>query len=121
MTTKYRVTCTETEGNWCSQCTGRLYDSREEAQAAIDADETAGPDDYGNTCKVTIETVEIVDCEGPGLHAGYGTHGWSVDDQVGGVWWPSDEARAEIEASDDPAAKAVEICETEPERGEWYF
>lgn len=59
---KYRVTFTaDTEGNWCSQCTMDLYDSREAAQAAIDADETAQPDPYGNTCRPMIEAVEIDD------------------------------------------------------------
>lgn len=60
MTTKYRVTFTaSTEGNWCSQSAGRLYDSREAAQAALDADETARPDAYGNRCRPSIETVEV--------------------------------------------------------------
>jgi hypothetical protein len=44
--------------------------------------------------------------------------GW-VEDREGGVWHPSDEARAEIEASDDPAATAVRICHDTPLRGEW--
>lgn len=44
----------ETDGNWCSQCASQLYATREEAQAAIDADPTAGPDEYGNTCTIEI-------------------------------------------------------------------
>lgn len=46
-----------TEGNWCSQCAGVEYPTREAAQAAIDADETAHPDAYGNTVEVWIEEV----------------------------------------------------------------
>jgi len=42
-----------------------------------------------------------------------------VTDTDGGVWWPSDEAEAEIMASDDPESKAIEIAETEPMRGTW--
>jgi hypothetical protein len=42
-----------------------------------------------------------------------------VRDSEGGVWWPSDDAIAEIEAADDPHAKALEICENQPMRGEW--
>jgi uncharacterized protein YciI len=44
----------DTDGNWCSQCAGE-YDTREAAQAAIDADPTAKPDEYGNTVRVWIE------------------------------------------------------------------
>lgn len=47
-------------------------------------------------------------------------HGTTVvRDPEGGVWWPSDEAQDEIAAAADPQAKAVEICEREPMRGEW--
>lgn len=46
-------------------------------------------------------------------------HGWSVEDAEGGRWWPDEEAQAEIEAADDPAARAVEICLEDPMRGEW--
>jgi len=59
--TKYVVTFeADTEGNWCSQCAGE-YESREQAQAAIDADETAGPDGHGNTCHVWIDPVSNPD------------------------------------------------------------
>lgn len=44
---------------------------------------------------------------------------WTVCDLAGGQWWPSAEADADIEAAADPAARAVEICEREPMRGEW--
>lgn len=43
----------------------------------------------------------------------------TVLDTDGGRWWPSDEALAEIEASDDPEATALRICENEPMRGQW--
>ena len=42
-----------------------------------------------------------------------------VRDSEGGVWWPSDEARAEIEASPDPEATALMIAEDHPTRGAW--
>jgi hypothetical protein len=45
--------------------------------------------------------------------------GWSVIDPAGGRWWPSEEAEKEIEAAEDPAARAVMICDSEPARGEW--
>lgn len=51
----------DTEGNWCSQCTGISFDSRAAAQAAIDADETAKPDAYGNTCNPYIVEIETAD------------------------------------------------------------
>lgn len=43
----------------------------------------------------------------------------TVRDPDGGVWWPSEEAAAEIAASDDPGATAIRMCTTEPMRGEW--
>ncbi len=46
--------------------------------------------------------------------------GWRVVDPDDGVWWPSDEAEAEIQASDDPAATAVRIATQDPMRGEWH-
>lgn len=48
----------DTDGNWCSMCAGRLYETREAAQAALDADETARPDQYGNTCSMEIVEVD---------------------------------------------------------------
>ena len=53
------------------------------------------------------------------LSAEENVYGWHVIDFRGGVWWPNDDASAEIEASDDPAAAAVRICEEADERGEW--
>ena len=47
------------------------------------------------------------------------SQGWSVEDSDGGIWWPSDEAKAEIEQSDDPESAAEIMCRTEPTRGEW--
>jgi hypothetical protein len=44
---------------------------------------------------------------------------WHVVDPDGGRWWPSDATLAEIEASDDPAATALEICRRSPMRGRW--
>lgn len=35
------------------------------------------------------------------------------------IWWPDKKAQEEIQASEDPAAKAVEICNMEPMRGTW--
>jgi len=43
----------------------------------------------------------------------------AVKDTEGGVWRPSEEARAEIEAAEDPERRAVEICEFQPMRGTW--
>jgi hypothetical protein len=48
------------------------------------------------------------------------TDGITVLCAEGGRWWPSDEAAAEIEAADDPAAAALAICDAEPGRGVWH-
>ena len=66
------------------------------------------PDDDG--CCRTVEE---------GLYAQRLTAGWSVVDPQGGRWWPSDEAAAEIETAEDPAATAIRICEDAPHRGKW--
>ena len=42
-----------------------------------------------------------------------------VVDTEGGVWWPSKEAAAEIEAAEDPAQAAVEMSQAAPMRGVW--
>jgi len=42
-----------------------------------------------------------------------------VEDTEGGVWWPNDDTQAEIQAASDPKAKAIEICNAAPTRGEW--
>tara|TARA_R110000751_G_scaffold41061_1_gene96703 strand:- start:138 stop:461 length:324 start_codon:yes stop_codon:yes gene_type:complete len=48
-------------------------------------------------------------------------HGsWSVRDSRGGVWWPNDDASAEIEADRDPATEAVRICREESFMGAWF-
>jgi hypothetical protein len=44
---------------------------------------------------------------------------WTVTDTEGGVWWPNDEASAQINAADNPEAEAVRIANTEPMRGTW--
>jgi len=44
---------------------------------------------------------------------------WAVVDGTGGVWHPSTEARAEINASSDPRTEAVRICRKADERGQW--
>ena len=53
------------------------------------------------------------------LSAEENVYGWHVIDFRGGVWWPNDDASAEIEASSDPAAEVIRICEEADERGEW--
>ena len=53
------------------------------------------------------------------LSAEENLNGWHVIDFRGGVWWPNDDASAEIEASSDPAAEVIRICEEADERGEW--
>lgn len=55
-----------------------------------------------NTLTATIDTDDIY-----------------VTDSEGGVWRPSEEAAAEILASDDPEAAAIRIATTAPMRGEW--
>ena len=42
-----------------------------------------------------------------------------VVDTEGGVWWPSEDAAAEIEAAEDAAQAALEMCQAAPMRGEW--
>ena len=46
-------------------------------------------------------------------------NGWSVTDNFGGCWRPSDEAATEIEASANPAGTALLICHSAPMRGKW--
>ena len=45
----------------------------------------------------------------------------AVRDSDNGDWWPSDEAIAEIYASDDPDGTAVAICRDQPMRGHWAY
>jgi hypothetical protein len=45
---------------------------------------------------------------------------WTVLDEAGGRWHPSDEAREEINAADDPEATALRICVAQPMRGTWH-
>lgn len=42
-----------------------------------------------------------------------------VQDTDGGIWWPNEEAAAEIAAADDPEEVAIEMCESVPMRGTW--
>lgn len=42
-----------------------------------------------------------------------------VVDTEGGVWWPLEEAAVEIEAAEDPAQAAIEMCQAAPMRGVW--
>ena len=42
-----------------------------------------------------------------------------VRDTEGGIWWPNEEAQAEINAADNSDEAAIEICENEPMRGVW--
>lgn len=42
-----------------------------------------------------------------------------VRDDSEQVWWPSDEAAEEIDASGDREATALRICREQPMRGEW--
>lgn len=43
-----------------------------------------------------------------------------VRDSHGGVWYPDEDAEAEIRAAADPEARAVEVARTEPMRGTWH-
>jgi hypothetical protein len=42
-----------------------------------------------------------------------------VRDAEGGIWWPEDEAQAEIKASADPENTALLIVTETPMRGAW--
>jgi len=42
-----------------------------------------------------------------------------VVDTEGGVWWPREEAAAEIAAAEDAAQAALEMCQAAPMRGVW--
>lgn len=42
-----------------------------------------------------------------------------VFDENGGVWTPDEQAAAEIAEAADPAAAAVEMCQSSPMRGRW--
>ena len=57
--TRFAISYTaDTEGNWCSESEGRAYPSREAAQAALDADPTAQPDEFGNECYPEIVAID---------------------------------------------------------------
>jgi len=58
-------------------------------------------------------------CTSDCLTAREDAYGWSVESDCGGRWWPDAATAAEIEASDDPAATALRICDEETMRGEW--
>jgi hypothetical protein len=47
------------------------------------------------------------------------TNGWTVIDEDGGQWWPSEEAIAQINSASNPEAEALRICEEDPMRGTW--
>lgn len=58
-TVSYSVKFTApTDGNWCAVAGSQKYDTLEAARAAIAADETCGPDPYGNVPHVWIEDGE---------------------------------------------------------------
>lgn len=44
----------------------------------------------------------------------------AVRDTDGGVWHPNEDTKVEIEHADDPEAKAIQICKTQPMRGAWH-
>ncbi len=54
------------------------------------------------------------------LTAEHLTDGWTVIDPDGGRWWPDENAKAEVEDSEDPAEAIVTICTTAPARGRWH-
>jgi hypothetical protein len=57
------------------------------------------------------------------------TYGWCVRDPAGGVWWPNDDAKREIDVIDvdgyvcrgvdEAADAALRMCRETPERGKW--
>lgn len=48
------------------------------------------------------------------------TDGWCVEDtHHGGIWWPHEDAQAEIAVARDPEAAAVWMCAESPMRGRW--
>ena len=44
----------------------------------------------------------------------------AVEDGFGAIWWPNDDAAAEIAAAANPSKCAVRICDAEPTRGTWH-
>ena len=63
-------------------------------------------------------TIELTDTDHLSAEEWYDA--WLVRDERGGVWHPDEITQAEIQASDDPADRAIEICTTEPMRGAWH-
>ena len=45
--------------------------------------------------------------------------GWYVFDG-GQVWWPNEDAQAEIAAAEDPEEAVLAMCTNSPMRGEWH-
>ena len=65
---------------------------------------------------VRAEATVLIACEQFILHRFLAL---PVVDREGGIWWPSEEASYEIEASSDPSTTAIRLCVEEPYRGEW--
>lgn len=74
----------------------------------------------GDAIDVDPDGVATLREDGDRLSARQVYGSWLVEDWAGGVWRPSLEADAEIEASEDPAATALRICREQPMRGEWH-
>lgn len=54
-----------------------------------------------------------------GLYAQENSDGWHVVDPEGGVWWPRDEVASEIRRNPNPRVHIMNICLTQPLRGDW--
>lgn len=61
-----------------------------------------------------------IDIQPSVLTAEIGGYAVRVRDSHGGVWYPDEDAEAEIRAALDPKARAVEIARTTPMRGTWH-
>lgn len=98
------------------------YGGANESEALEAYARDAGYKTYADACEAAGTgdgEVVVVEERSANLSAENKGGVWCVVDGDGGVWWPSEEAAEEIEAADDSAAKAVEICDTDPMRGEW--
>lgn len=91
----------------------------DEAQVAICERAMTGDDEARQECAGVIAEARAA-MEDADLVAETLDDVFCVRDPAGGVWWPYDEAQAEIERSEDPGATAVRICKEQPMRGRWH-
>ena len=108
----------ETLGEFC----GETFADLDDAQSAADHlnEHLAG---IGADFRAAVVARKLSEMKGHLTAIDMHDGGWPacivVEDCEGGIWHPSDDAAAEIAATDDPCAAAVKMCRSAPGRGRW--